>query len=62
VAASAQAWPPTWFCSTRKYSGHRHQTLSSAQGIDYVIVNGQLAIDQSQPTNALPGKILRTAT
>jgi hypothetical protein len=36
--------------------------LSSAQGIDYVIVNGQLAIDQSQPTNALPGKNLRTAT
>jgi N-acyl-D-amino-acid deacylase len=33
--------------------------LSYAQGIDYVVINGQLAIDQAQPTNALPGKILR---
>jgi N-acyl-D-amino-acid deacylase len=33
--------------------------LSYAQGIDYVVINGQLTIDQSQPTNALPGKILR---
>jgi len=33
--------------------------LSYAQGIDYVVINGQLAIDQSQPTSALPGKILR---
>jgi N-acyl-D-aspartate/D-glutamate deacylase len=33
--------------------------LSYAEGIDYVVINGQLAIDQAQPTNALPGKILR---
>jgi N-acyl-D-amino-acid deacylase len=33
--------------------------LSYAQGVDYVVINGQLAIDQAQPTNALTGKILR---
>jgi hypothetical protein len=33
--------------------------LSYAQGIDHVIISGQLAIEQSQPTNGLPGKILR---
>jgi N-acyl-D-amino-acid deacylase len=30
-----------------------------ATGVDYVAVNGQLVIDQAQPTNATPGKILR---
>jgi hypothetical protein len=43
VAASAQAWPPTWFCSTRKGQDTAIKLLSSAEGIDYVIVNGQLA-------------------
>ena len=28
-------------------------------GIDYVIVNGQLVIDNNQNTNALPGRALR---
>jgi N-acyl-D-amino-acid deacylase len=33
--------------------------ISYAQGIDYVVVNGQLVIDQAQPTNSTPGQILR---
>jgi N-acyl-D-amino-acid deacylase len=33
--------------------------ISYAQGIDYVVVNGQLVIDQAQPTTATPGQILR---
>jgi hypothetical protein len=28
-------------------------------GIDYVIVNGQIVVDHSQHTGALPGRALR---
>ncbi len=33
--------------------------LTYAVGMDYVLINGQLAIDKAQPTGALAGKVIR---
>ena len=35
------------------------QPLQYAEGVDYLLINGQLAIDGGQPTGALPGRVLR---
>jgi N-acyl-D-aspartate/D-glutamate deacylase len=37
----------------------RHEPKQFPIGIDYVIVNGQLVIDQGQHTGRLPGRALR---
>jgi N-acyl-D-amino-acid deacylase len=34
--------------------------VQGAEGIDYVIVNGQVVLDHNQPTGALPGRVLRS--
>jgi N-acyl-D-aspartate/D-glutamate deacylase len=33
--------------------------LSYSVGVEYVLVNGQLAIDKGQPTGTLAGKVIR---
>ncbi len=33
--------------------------LSYSIGMEYVLINGQLAIDKGQPTGALAGKVIR---
>jgi len=34
--------------------------VQGAEGIDWVVVNGQTVLDHGQPTGAFPGKVLRS--
>lgn len=35
------------------------QSMQYAEGVDYLLINGQLAIDANRPTGSLPGRVLR---
>lgn len=35
------------------------QPMQYAEGVDYLLINGELAIDANRPTGSLPGRVLR---
>ena len=39
--------------------GHLHRAVPYNEGIEYVIVNGQVVLDRGKHTGAMPGKALR---
>ena len=34
--------------------------VQGAEGVHYVVVNGQVVLEQNRPTGALPGRVLRS--
>jgi N-acyl-D-aspartate/D-glutamate deacylase len=45
---------------TRDGPGGTPRRVQGAEGIDWVVVNGQPVLDHGQPTGALPGRVLRS--
>jgi N-acyl-D-amino-acid deacylase len=44
---------------TRDGPGGTPRRVQGADGVDWVVVNGQVVLDHGQPTGALPGRVLR---
>jgi N-acyl-D-amino-acid deacylase len=55
LAADLVSFDPAKVADTATFA----QPLSYAIGMEYVFVNGQLAIDKGQPTGVLAGKVIR---
>src|SRR5437762_8889606 len=44
---------------TRDGPGGTPRRVQGAEGVDWVVVNGQVVLDHAQPTGAFPGRVLR---